>query len=414
MPNGNRVFVFGRPGSDYMKHIRKWMGNHKIAQCHAAVNYGLQGQKLESKLASFPQLNHMPIMNFRQAGNKFEQVQLAGQAGVTVPKSWHPREFNEQMQYEEGKYIVKPYYSLGGRGVKEWDGKPVSANKYIQERIPNRRYEMRIHAFAWMDPSTWIHQKRIHEGGEDVLAWNHHNGGKFVTVKHPTDPLHMRMIETMKTLFSTFGYQFGAGDFIIKNPGERGAPLEHYFIEWNLATGWTLEHIEEYYKTAFLKLQDMELDELQAMTEGIYPWSDGWEAVQEGLEPEDEQPQPVRRRLEPHPDINRPVEEVVREDGERLARRRAERHQCMMFFEGQDEQPALQPDQRQAEIEEAWLAHEAFELGLDLNEEAAFNERMEEMQDNMNFCPQCGRPVNVDIFGALPRFCPGCGAQVRR
>lgn len=269
----NKVKVYGRPGSTYMRKIRTWLGNHPLSSCSVAVNYGLQGYKAQEYEHRHPSLLRLPILNHRQYGNKYDQLKVVKDAGEVIPEAWYPREFRDLgKEYEEGKYIVKPYYSLGGRGISDWDGGPVSAKKYIQERVYNRRYEMRVHACAWIDPSKWIFQKRVHEDGENILAWNHHNGGRFITIQNPTDPLHYRVREATKIAMKALNYQFGAADYIIQNPGTTGDPLKHYFLEWNLAPGWTIQKVIDYYQTSFLALQTQTMEEIVAITDGVYPW----------------------------------------------------------------------------------------------------------------------------------------------
>jgi ribosomal protein S27AE len=277
----NKVKVFGRRGSTYRKTIDDWMGNNRIRESHLAVNYGLQGEKLDSYLERNPGIHGMPVFNMKQAGNKFDQVVTASDAGVCAPNSW--REGNLIQAEDVEKFIVKPNYSLGGRDINVWDGEPIADNMYLQDRVMNRRYEIRVHAFAWVDPEKWLFQKRVHPDGDDVLAWNFHNGGKFITIEDPHDPLHNRIRESVKTCMKALGYSFGGADFIIQNPGNRGEELKHYFIEWNLAPGWTLENTEEYYKSSFLLLQDIEMDMVDAILEGIYPWE--WERDQDGPPP---------------------------------------------------------------------------------------------------------------------------------
>jgi len=267
------VKVYGRSGSTYMKKIRKWLGNHPLSGCSVAVNYGLQGEKAARYERQNPSLLRLPILNHRQYGNKYDQIVAVAEAGEVIPLSWHSKDFDPTC-FVEDKYIVKPYYSLGGRGIKVWNGNAVSAKKYIQEKIDNRRYEMRVHAFAWIRPEDWIIQKRVHEDGENVLAWNHHNGGRFITIQNPTDPLHNRVREATKTAMKALNYQFGAADYIIQNPESSGEPLKHYFLEWNLAPGWTIQRVIDFYQTSFLALQAQTMEDIAAITDGVYPWDD--------------------------------------------------------------------------------------------------------------------------------------------
>jgi hypothetical protein len=265
----------GRRGSDYRKKVDKWLGNVNLNQATAAFNYGLQGQRLQEFMdqRQHLRLNNLPIINHMQFGNKFDCIQAVQKAGMSAPESWRYRDRDViPEKYFPGngtRLIQKPYYSLGGKGierVEKLEDVP-GRTHYLQEEITNRRYELRCIAMAWIPPEEWLFQKRIHDGGEEVLAWNNHNGGKFVTVENPHEPLFNRVREDVKKMLPLFNYGFGAVDFIIQNnPGGR---LKHFFIEWNLAPGWTMERTELWYKPRFERLQTFDQDALEAFSEGI-------------------------------------------------------------------------------------------------------------------------------------------------
>jgi hypothetical protein len=407
-----KVKVFGRHGSDYMKAIKGWLGNHKIAECNIAFNYGLQGQKLKDYHAKYPQLQRLPIFNHEHIGNKYAHVQVARTAGVPVPITCHkPEEYPYAERPDGFRWIAKPYYSLGGRDIDYHDeGNEVPNTHYVQQKIDNRRYEMRVHAWAWVDPKHWIFQKRVHEDGENVLCWNAHNGGKFITVENPDEPLFERLREDTKKLMKAFGYQFGAADFIVQNPGKKGKLLKHYFMEWNLAPGWTLDRTEKVYKENFEALQGLNREQVDLLMEGIYPWDGAWEERPEepmlDLPPEEqvvveiEEPQDWRRFRMPEPQ-RVPAPHI--------------QHEMERIRELEMELAHLQREQEEADI--LRQRNKEVERFLEIEDEAddadRYAEVMEEAQMEMNFCPQCGRPVNRDIFGGLPRFCTSCGRKVR-
>lgn len=383
------IKVFGRPGSYYMKKVRQWLGNHKIAECHVAFNYGLQGNALRAYHARYPHIKRLPILNHQQVGNKYDHIQLADAVGVSVPHTLR------KPDDPDVEWIMKPYYSLGGRDIRvRRDNEPIPKTHYVQERINNRRYEVRVHAWAWIDPKDWIFQKRVHDNGDEELAWNHHNGGRFITIDNPNDPLHERLREATKTLMKKFGYHFGAADFIIQNPGRRGEKLRHYFIEWNLAPGWTLPHIEDSYKDYFTALQELNQDQIDLLMEGIFPWEPEFIEVEEP-----EELQPVDLEVDADR-INDFADEQI-DEPDPIA---VVREQLM----------------RREQENAAWRMHQELEQRLaeeaqqPVDDDVRYAEAMAEAQQEMNFCPQCGRPVNADIFGALPRFCPGCGQRVRQ
>lgn len=422
-----KVKVFGRHGSDYMKAIKGWLGNHKIAECNIAFNYGLQGQKLKDYHAKYPQLQRLPIFNHEHIGNKYVHVEVARTAGVPVPITCHkPEEYPYAERPDGFRWIAKPYYSLGGRDIDYHDeGNEVPNTHYVQQKIDNRRYEMRVHAWAWIDPKDWIFQKRVHEDGENVLCWNAHNGGKFITVENPDEPLFERLREDTKKLMKAFGYQFGAADFIVQNPGKKGKMLKHYFMEWNLAPGWTLDRTEAKYKECFEALQFLNREQVDLLMEGIYPWDGAWEErpeVNEDPLPDEpmvveiEQPrvavafgrdadgEEVERRWRPFnmPEPQRIPDPIIPPEMERI--RELEMRLAHMQREREEE-----------EVLRAMADEEARLAGIEDEADDAdrYAEVMEEAQMEMNFCPECGRPVNRDIFGGLPRFCTSCGRKVR-
>lgn len=269
-----RVFVYGRPGSVYRRKIKQWLGNVRLADAQVALNYGLQGEKLENYIARFPRVAGLPTINSHQFGNKFQCVRAASlmRGAPIAPKSFTKQEAREgDWINPEKKYIAKPFYSLGGRDINRIENidDVNGRTHYIQEEITNRRYELRCHAAAWISPKKWLFQKRVHEGGEDVLAWNHHNGGRFVTVENPVEPLFDRVRITVIELMRLFNYGFGAADFIIQNPGRRNTPLKHFFIEWNLAPGWTIENTEAWYESTMKGIQELDLEMFECVEHGL-------------------------------------------------------------------------------------------------------------------------------------------------
>lgn len=228
---------------------------------HGALNYGLQGGKLSSFLSRNPHIARLPILNRTQHGNKFDDVMAVRDALERNPLDacFAPDSTSNSDTPADGTWILKPYWSLGGKDIEAYTGQPTTTRagkrRYFQKRVPNRRYEMRVHAWKWVDPQHWIFQKKTHEGGEAQLTWNHHTGGKFNTVREPYDPMHDRMREFTKLIMNTLGYQFGAVDYIVSNPS--GAPLQTWFIEWNLAPGWVLKHCRNAYKKYSLALEEL-------------------------------------------------------------------------------------------------------------------------------------------------------------
>jgi hypothetical protein len=374
-----------------MQEIRTTLGNHRIANCHAGINWGLQGDRLATYYRTYPAINRLPMLNHQQYGNKFECVKAVQAVGVPVPES-----LSSIPTGETDGWIMKPYYSLGGRDISRltnghYVGEMVIPDThYVQKEITNRRYEIRVHCAAWLDPSAWVFQKRVHDDGDNQLTWNHHTGGRFITVDNPTDPLHGRIRDSVKTIMRVLGYQFGAVDFIIQNPGTRGQPLEHFFIEFNLAPGWTLERIQEWYHNTFKLLENLTVDDINFMKEGAQFSDTDRFALAEVLPPEDEEV-----------DIAEDVPEEMPTTARQWARLAREfepvpEHTVFRYAT----QPEIAPEQVEPAAEE-------------VDDEARYDAVMEEAAMETNFCHNCGRAISGDIFGIMPRFCPGCGTRVR-
>jgi hypothetical protein len=365
----NNVKVFGRRGSDFRKHVNDWMGNHRIRESHMAVNYGLQGEDLIAYGLRNTAINNIPVLNHKQAGNKYEQISAVQGMDEVVPRSCSLVLIGGAKPYEH--CIAKPFYSLGGRDIFRVENlADVNPDThYLQEEVTNRRYEMRVHAFAWIDEQQWLFQKRVHDDGDEVLAWNHHNGGRFITIEDPHDALHDRIRASVKVIMKRLGYQFGAVDFIIKNPGQRGEQLQHYFLEWNLAPGWTLDRTRDYYKDSFSALKEVQMDLVEAMCiDGIYPW-----------------------------EIELDRDDMPGDDG---------------VFD-----PLLHPI-ADAVIDPAAIARARGIIENDFVEEdmAELEEMAEDLDDqdnHVNFCPRCGAVVTAPVFDLVPLYCTQCGQRVR-
>ncbi len=379
-----RLKFIGR--GTYLNDIARLVGSNRISDAHLAINYGYQGDRLRDYRRRYPNIDRLPMINREQFGNKYQCVIAARDAGVPIPVSAHAGNLSE-VDMDARTWIIKPYYSLGGRDIHRYDGhSPVPATHYLQEDLSaRRRYEIRVHVFAWMSPESWIFQKRVHDEGEDQLTWNRHTGGRFITINDPSDALFQRVRESCQRLMSVLGYQFGAVDFIICNSGERGVPLPHYFLEWNLAPGFTLDAIRDYYVAAFNALKTLTMDDVMSMLE------QGELQTPAVNEPEELPHQELESF--PHEPENSESDETIEEFNARRA-------QEVELAWQELERLRRRQDTMPPEVEEE-------------REQSDYEAHMQEMRDEMNFCPACGRPVNADIFGFIPRFCTGCGQRVR-
>jgi hypothetical protein len=364
-----RIKVLSRRGSRTGTIMREILGNRNISNCEVAVNFGLQGDGLRQYEQRYPSITRLPIMNHRQYGNKYDHIQQALHVGVPAPLSSNHITGNEM---NSGEWIAKPFYSQQGRGIYRINSRSrrrqfevQRRSHYAQREITNRRYELRVHAWSWVDPSQWIFQKRLHERGDEVLAWNHDNGGNFVTVTDPTNPLHDRIREDIKKLFTAFGYCFGAVDFIVQTPGSRGAQIPHYFIEWNLCPGWTLDHVRDSYQAAFEALELMTPNQFRDLLVNPIESTPEEEQVEEN-------PVPEQRRLSE-------LENIVTDE------------------------------QREAMLEASRRISPPNRTRPTVNSNSTGSSPRRETNQRVRFCTDCGGSYDGLV---VRRFCPLCGSEL--
>ncbi len=214
------------------------------------VNYGLSGDKLQAWYAEAHGL--APIKNNRVFGNKLECCRAVKAAGIPVPDLHHS--VNAYINFSD--FIVKPLHSFGGRGIVPYTGQRLTAQQYLQKRITNRRYELRVHAVKWLPESEWLVAKRTHPDGEAQLTWNHHQGGSFsnIEMNESNTGVFKRAKQYAKKVIDTLGYDFSAVDFIVQNAPSGVQELPVWFIEANLSPGFTSDRTREFYFNAFMKL----------------------------------------------------------------------------------------------------------------------------------------------------------------
>jgi hypothetical protein len=253
----------------YYKEIHKHLKEQGIDSCNAMryisegkdiiVNYGLYGDKFRewfdhSLYAGTSYMQSTMVLNRGMFGNKLECCEAVRAAGVPVPEcaSVVGEIFNEYGEFEVDGWIVKPLISFGGRGIVPYTGQAVTSRQYLQERIINRRYELRVHAVKWLPVEEWLVSKRTHPDGEAQLTWNHHQGGSFsnIEMNESNTGVFKRAKYYAKRVIDTLGYDFSAVDFIVQN-GRGELPI--WFIEANLAPGFSTDRTREFYFNAFLK-----------------------------------------------------------------------------------------------------------------------------------------------------------------
>jgi len=202
------------------------------------VNWGLTGRRFRDRIASGSNgiafAAETPVINAPINRTKYSQLVLARDAGVPCPET---KTASPEFDRMEGDWLFKPMFSIGGRHICMAGEEDGSVAGYYQEFISgeDRRYELRVHACNWRDPSEYLCQKRIHNDPSQI-TWNHHTGGRFVTVNEPLlYDVFKKAQQLAYDALKGVGLDFGGVDFIVKHDGTI------WFLEINMALGFTLQ-----------------------------------------------------------------------------------------------------------------------------------------------------------------------------
>jgi glutathione synthase/RimK-type ligase-like ATP-grasp enzyme len=210
--------------------------------CAAVINYGLAGIKLNTFIEGHPSFDNKPTVNRFIGCNKYRAVKEAETANILVPKT----SLSLSRTDSKTNFLTKKFHSQGGIGINHATTKTKLNGKYYQEFIANRRYELRVHGFLWLNVKDWLIQKRF--GNAEKIAWNYHNGGRFQSIKAPNVyKIFNDAKELTIKILKMRHMSFGAADFILSNSGKL------YFIEVNSAPGFT-KLSEDIYVKAFSTL----------------------------------------------------------------------------------------------------------------------------------------------------------------
>jgi len=252
------VRMIGRKGSQSFREIvegtslKRYVG--KRYRTDVLVNYGLSGERLRDFYRRFPSARGIPTINKLIGYSKYRAIQIAKNNGIVVPES----RLDLLKRHRLGDWIEKRFNSQGGIGICKARGKNRLAHKYYQRYIDDRRYELRVHGFRWIDPRKWRVQKRFGKEGE--IAWNYKNGGYFSSVYDTRNDTFSSAIQTTDDVLIILGMGFGAADFIVTRDGEV------YFIEINSCPGFQ-ELSKNIYLDAFESLKAMRLKEVLKFTD---------------------------------------------------------------------------------------------------------------------------------------------------
>jgi len=237
--------IIGKKGSKALKaivegtSIRRYVG--KKYKVDALVNYGLAGKKLREYYSRFPSARYIPTINNSIGYSKIRAVKIARKNGILVPDSKVELDRSDKIS----DWIEKKFNSQGGIGICKATRRGILPNKYYQRFVKNRKYELRVHSFKWINRNNWSIQKR--HGNNNEIAWNFNNGGYFSTVHDKSYPVFKDALDMSSVVLGALGMVFGAIDFIVDINNKV------YFIEINSCPGFQ-ELSKGIYIEAFNKL----------------------------------------------------------------------------------------------------------------------------------------------------------------
>ncbi|MFN3330118.1 MAG: hypothetical protein ACK419_04245 [Pyrinomonadaceae bacterium] len=249
------VRMIGKPGSGAYRTIREETGLRRFVSNIASsvdiiVNYGLCGEHLNNFLHTHRAARSIPIINKYIGMSKYAAIQKVKNAGLLVPES----KLFLGRKDDKNDWIEKRFNSSRGYGICKARGHERMNDKYYQEFVHNRVYELRIAAFLWIPTEEWGVFKR--HGDKNKIAWNFHQGGYFSDVYDKAASTFQQALEMSKIILRTLQMGFGAVDFIVDNA------KKIYFIEVNSAPGFTEFSADTYIK-AFKKIQGVSLKKLK-------------------------------------------------------------------------------------------------------------------------------------------------------
>jgi hypothetical protein len=213
------------------------------------VNYGLMGEKwntISGLIKPDAKIINPPLnLNKRECIEALKDVNK-----VYCPEVWERTSVPDSL-YMPYMYLKKPIFSIGGKNITYWDGSKVPEGFYIQERIKNRAYELRVHACNWVPIEAWLVSKRTHPLLEQAITWNKKTGGTFSSVNNSNVGVFKRAKKSSSAIIKKLGLQFGALDFIVSNDDE---PFVPWFIEVNTSPGLKVQSSKDYYIKIFKEL----------------------------------------------------------------------------------------------------------------------------------------------------------------
>jgi hypothetical protein len=157
------------------------------------------------------------ILNHNLTINKWDQCCLLGDLAPAVEA--YP---DDSMEGQD--WIVKPMYSVGGKGIENWNGYN-HEGKYLQRRI-NKTREFRAHVYLWAKDQVPLIQEKIIDD-RSQLCWNMKQGGKFHYMHEPAigkENLDADLVQGIKDIstraLKKLKYDMGGVDLCMDEDGK--------------------------------------------------------------------------------------------------------------------------------------------------------------------------------------------------
>lgn len=241
------VKIMGKRGSKAKLAISQNAGIplYRGGKCDCIINYGLSGANLEAIFRKFPASKPIPIINRSVGHSKYSSVKSAEKHGISVPETKLSLGLTDKLS----DWIEKRVNSSKGFGIRQARGRAAIAGKYFQKMVKNRRFELRVHAFAWIPQNEWVLNKRL--GPANQIAWNFHQGGHFSRVIYPNKyNVFAEAKEISASVLKMHNMAFGAVDLIVDTN------MKIYYIEVNSSPGFE-ELNRQVYAQAFGALKQL-------------------------------------------------------------------------------------------------------------------------------------------------------------
>jgi hypothetical protein len=174
-PRNNKVTMIGNRSLDRLLRsmIEIDRRRHRDGS-DIIINYGVSNHTVSQRI---------PMVNRTLMMDKYMQQQAMGdEIGITScqVRSGEP---------VASEWIIKPKFSIGGRGITEDHGNGLNHDDYYQRKF-NKVREFRGHCFLWNtdNPTIMIQEKKVED--QSQLCWNEKQGSKFFTPYSPLRGYH--------------------------------------------------------------------------------------------------------------------------------------------------------------------------------------------------------------------------------